>query len=189
MRSAWPVLLTMLSIACTDDTEDTAPTCDQECADYFLARSVSSVHSKIWTTVLSQEFSPYKQIKIPCIEGVAIADGMASKDKKTGGYELDITMDFDGCKQSDPNEGGGYELTLTGIVDWEGSWSSNGQEQNFNYQSSELTFVGEVYTELVPTEVDDACTVQVNLNAQTTEVFTFAGNVCSRGIVDPSVEE
>ena len=113
--------------------------CDKACQDYYVVRAVENVTSKIWTAVLAQKKADpktnivtYKNRTESCISGTWTANGTAGVEKD-GSVSIDIDIDFDQCLQTEPNDGGGYDATMDGVVSWNGAFSANGIQRTFTY--------------------------------------------------------
>jgi hypothetical protein len=179
-----------LLAACTSGGDSNAFFCNQECADYYTIRAIDSVHAKVWSSVLSNQppakdgTIPYDNLEIPCISGSLKVSGTATPST-TGAVEVDLSVDHEGCQESDPSEAEGYTITTTGLLTWAGEFSEGGARTPVSYQSTKFTVSGTVVEAKDPTEVDETCTLKVTLTSTSTEDFKFSGAWCGRAIVVP----
>jgi hypothetical protein len=178
-----------LLVACTDSGDSAPFSCDAECADYYTIRAIDSVHSKVWGSVLSGQppgkdgTLSFDHLEVPCIEGSLNVSGTAIPET-SGSVTLDLDVVHQGCKQSDPTQADGYTITMTGPIDWAGSFSEGGG-RTLSYQSTKLTVSGTVVETKDPTSVGETCTLQVTLESASNTEFEFAGAWCGRDIVVP----
>lgn len=151
--------------------------CDQLCEDNYLAYGILDTVSFLWNQNLAGHPTGAQDLTIDCsLGGTAHISGQTSFDDGTQINSVDLLFDLAGCGHS----GGGYDLELTGVLRWAGTFSPSGFTA-MTTSSDELAFEGAV-GESSEIDVGDTCAVSLSVHGGDYETATVDGEICGRDL-------
>lgn len=151
--------------------------CDRLCEDNYLAYGILDTVGFLWNQNLAGQPTGAQDATADCsLGGTAHITGTTSVDDSSGINSVDLLFDLSGCGHS----GSGYDLELTGVLHWHGTFSPSGFTA-MTTSSDELAFDGAVGAS---TEIDVGDTCEINLSVQGDDSgnTTVDGEICDRSV-------
>jgi hypothetical protein len=150
---------------------------DQLCQDNYLAYGVLATVGFLWNQNLAGQPTGAQDVAVDCsLGGTAHVTGQTSIDDGSQINTVDLFFDLSGCGHS----GSGYDLELTGVLHWVGTFSPSGFTA-MTTSSDELAFDGAVGGSS-DIEVGDTCEVSLSVQGGDNETATVDGEICDRSV-------